>query len=392
MPKATIAIYKDIIRTGRGADRATATLANALVALNYDIHFITRQKASDPFSVTFDAGVTCHWVQTPPIKSLSGFLNKLLLRTKAGASFLRRWMPKLDLMRQTSVGLQICIKRIAPDVIIAAGTNELVELTYAQPLTMPLIAMFHVYPPTCFKKNKYQRVTRLCEALKHVTLCQVLLPSFRNTLSPYTTGEVVAIGNSITFPTDAPLPPFESRKKVIVYIAYFSKEKNHSTLIDAFARLQNADDWELHLYGSGTPEWETRIRNQIAAQKLESRIKLFGVTLTPRHVFENASICAFPSHVEGFALSLIEAMWCGLPCVGFQYAPAVNEVIVPEANGLLAKGKTADDFAIPLQRLVDDAPLRERLGVYASRTVRATYTPQQIWQQWDDLIMRHLQK
>ncbi len=392
MPKAVVAIYKDILRSGRGADRATAALANALVTFGYEVHVLTRQEASTPLSVTFDPAVTCHWVKTRGQKSLRGFLNKLLLKTATGAKFLQKCLPSLDLMRDTSMQLQACIERIAPDVVIAAGTNEVVELTYAQPLPMPLIVMFHVYPPTCFKKNKYQRVTRLIEALKRATVCQVLLPSFRETLKPYTTSELVSIGNCVSFPVDAPLLPMDQRAKVMVYIAYFTKDKDQLALIDAFALLQNTEEWELHLYGSGTPEWEKRIRDRVALHGLEKQIKIFGTAPMPRVILEKASICAFPSRVEGFSLSLLEAMWSGVPCVGFRSSPSVNEIIVHDANGLLADGDTAADFAKPLQQLMDDVTLRERLGTYAARTVRATYTPQQIWQQWDDLITRYLQK
>ncbi len=390
MSKATVAIYKDVLRTGRGADRATAALANALATRGYTVHIITRQRTQDPFSVTFDPAITCHWVRASRCKACVEFFNKLLLKTSLGAWVLRHMLPFFDLMLRLSRRLHEKVDLIRPDLVIAAGTNEVVELTYAGGFQQPLIQMFHVYPPTCFTKNKYQRVTRLREALQHVSECQVLLPSHCETLKPYTEAPVTAIGNCINFPLDAPLPPAESRKKAIVYVAYFTKDKDQLSLIRAFAQLERADDWELHLYGSGTPDWEQRLKNCVAEHHLEARVRFYGVTKTPYPILLNASICAFPSRVEGFGLSLLEAMWCGLPCVGFKSTPAVNELIVHQKTGLLVEEDTPTAFATALQHLIDNPELRVRLGTAGSTYARETYTPEVIWQKWDALLARHL--
>lgn len=384
-----LAIYKDFFRSGRGADRATANLANAMAALGYDVHIVTRQPAKEPFSVTFASNVTCHCL---PMRehSFVRLVNKLFLSSAVGERLLARFLPKWDLVRAYSVRLQAMFQRLAPDVVVAAGTNECVDCLLAGPLTTPVVVMFHVYPPECFRKNKFRRASRLKALLPQAGECQVLLPSHRETLRPYTHAPVTAIGNGIAYPVDEPLPAMATREKVIVYVAYFSKDKNHEVLLEAFARL-NAPDWTLHLYGSGTPEWETRLKTCAETLGIADRVRFMGITLTPRPVLLRAGICAFPSKVEGFGLALAEAMWCGLPCVGFKDAPGVNELIAHEANGLLAE-PSVDAFATQLQRLIDDADLREHLGEVAARTARRTWSQAAIVQQWDDLFRRHLEK
>ena len=117
-PKATLAVYKDFLRSGRGADRAIAAFANAMSARGYAVHVITQQRPEEPLSVTFDPAVTCHHVRMSRIRSLTGGFNKLLLRSSIGAAFLRRALPWLDLMRETSLRLQACLESLQPDLVI----------------------------------------------------------------------------------------------------------------------------------------------------------------------------------------------------------------------------------------------------------------------------------
>lgn len=382
-----LVIYKDFFRSGRGADRATATLANVMAAVGYDVHIVTQQSAKEPFSVTFSPEVTCHCLPSPK-RPLVRALNKWLLSSALGERLLARCLPKWDLVRVYSVRLQAMIARLEPDIVVAAGTNECVDLLLAGPLTVPVVVMFHVFPPECFRKNKFRRASRLKALLPLAAECQALLPSHCATLRPYTAAPVTAIGNGIAYPVDEMVPEAATREKTIVYVAYFSKEKNHLELLEAFARL-SAPDWTLHLYGSGTPEWEARLKNRVDALGIAGRVRFMGITLTPRPILLRAGICAFPSKVEGFGLALAEAMWCGLPCVGFKESPGVNELITHDANGLLAD-PGPEAYAEQLQRLIDDVDLRERLGAAAARTARRTWAQSAIIQQWDDLFQRNI--
>jgi glycosyltransferase involved in cell wall biosynthesis len=381
MPK--IVIYKDFFRSGRGADRATATLANSMSKIGYDVHVVTQQPAKEPLSVTFESGVTCHNLPNRK-RSFVRTINKLLLSSAFGERILEYCLPKLDEVRVYSRRLQALITDFAPDIVVAAGTNECVDLLLAGPLEPPVVVMFHVFPPECFRKNKFRRASRLKAVLPRVAACQVLQPSYCSTLYPYAPRQVVPIGNGVSYPIDEAIPTMDTRDKSIVYVAYFSKDKNHLELLEAFARL-NAPEWTLHLYGSGTPEWETRLKARAIDLGIDARVRFMGITHTPRPILLHAGICAFPSKVEGFSLALAEAMWCGLPCVGFKNSPGVNDVIAHEANGLLAE-PGPEAFAEQLQRLIDDEALRAHLGEVAARTARRTWSQAAVVQRWDDLF------
>lgn len=379
-----LAIYKDVLRSGRGADRVTAALANALAKRGYCVHLLTQQPKGEALSVTLDSTVTLHRVQIPKPSATLRFLNKLLLKSAGGARLLRS-LPALDLTQRVSLKLQATLREIHPDLILSSGPNEAVDLTYAGPLPAPLLQLFHTYPPSAFASNKRRRADRLREALRHVAACQVLLPDFVPLLRPYTEAPCTAIGNAIDWPTDEPLPAPESRDKTILYVAYFSKDKDHLTLLEAFAKLQRAQEWCLVLYGAGTPEWERRLRQRAQDLGIADRVDFPGLLDNPRPTLLRAGICAYPSRVEGFGLALAEAMWCGLPCVGFADAPGVNGLIEDERTGLLAT-PGPEAFAAQLQRLIDDPGLRTRLGNAASDHIRKAYAAPVIWEQWDAFL------
>jgi glycosyltransferase involved in cell wall biosynthesis len=80
-------------------------------------------------------------------------------------------------------------------------------------------------------------------------------------------------------------------------------------------------------------------------------------------------VLALPSLKEGWGLVVMEAASLGVPSVAYADAGGVTESIVDGETGLLVAGGV-DDFAQALERLVDDAPLRQRLGSAARERAR----------------------
>lgn len=382
-----IVLYKDVFKSGRGADRATAALLNALAHRGYVLHLITQHSPIEPFSVKLDPKIQCHTLTPPPKSGIKKFINKLFLSFKIGEKILRQWLPCCDTTLQTNRKLRALIAPLTPDIILSAGSNETIDLCAEGVLPAPLLQLFHIFPLEAFKKNKLQRATRFKQALRsHVKSCQVLLPSHINALQPYTDAPIKAIGNAIHAPLNLQLPPADQRKKNIVYIAYFSKDKNQLGLIEAFAKTKAAKQgWRLQLYGTGTPEWENRLKTCATQNKIEQAIDFMGLTSTPYDVLTKAAICAYPSLTEGFGMALAEAMWCGCACIGLKTAAGVNELLTDNVTGRLVN-PTSEDFAAAIDELAFNSQKRQTLATAASQTIQATYAPEVIWQAWEDLL------
>jgi len=85
-------------------------------------------------------------------------------------------------------------------------------------------------------------------------------------------------------------------------------------------------------------------------------------------LFRSMDIVVLPSYREGLPKSLIEAAACGLPLVTCDTA-GCREVVTHEVDGLLVPPRDAEALAVAIQRLLDDAALRQRLGQAARAKV-----------------------
>jgi glycosyltransferase involved in cell wall biosynthesis len=94
---------------------------------------------------------------------------------------------------------------------------------------------------------------------------------------------------------------------------------------------------------------------------LSQRIHLLGFRTDITNVLRGCDLFVLPTHQEALGQSFIEAMAVGLPVIGTR-VDGVPELIDDGVNGLLVPAHDIDALRSALARLIDDAPLRERLG------------------------------
>ncbi len=104
-------------------------------------------------------------------------------------------------------------------------------------------------------------------------------------------------------------------------------------------------------------------------------IRFAGLLEAPalRGLFAQADLMAWPAVGEAFGMALVEAQASGLPVVAGR-AGAVAEVGADGETGLLVPPGDAAAFAAALAALMDDAPLRRRLGAAALARARVRHT------------------
>jgi len=131
------------------------------------------------------------------------------------------------------------------------------------------------------------------------------------------------------------------------------------------ASMRSHPDLKASFLGTGVP------RERVLAdypQDLHARLKTVESYNRPDlpGLLEGHGILLFPSLSEGFSVALIEAMACGLAPVAAANQGA-KQAVEHEQNGLLVPLSDGAALEAELRRLLDDAPLRERLQAEARK-------------------------
>lgn len=152
----------------------------------------------------------------------------------------------------------------------------------------------------------------------------------------------------------------------LVFVGRLSHQKNVSNLIRATARLQIG----LDLYGEG----ELRPELEALAHQLGADVCFKGSVPNARlpAILGGYRFFVLPSFYEGMPKTLLEAMACGLICIGTD-VEGINEVICHGVNGFLANGTDEQSLAVCLQNATSfKQPMQ--IASEATNTIQATYS------------------
>lgn len=101
---------------------------------------------------------------------------------------------------------------------------------------------------------------------------------------------------------------------VIGHVGRFSKQKNHTFLLDVFAEiLKKSPEARLLLVGDG--ELRRDIEEKARALNIKKAIIFTGVRSDVSALMQAMDVFLFPSLYEGLSIAAIEAQAAGLPCV-----------------------------------------------------------------------------
>jgi glycosyltransferase involved in cell wall biosynthesis len=154
----------------------------------------------------------------------------------------------------------------------------------------------------------------------------------------------------------------------LVCVARLVPQKNLTNLVKAIS-ICPQKDLTLDIYGDG--ELRDDLQNAIDALNLQKRIRLKGRTQTLHNELVKYEVFVLPSNYEGFGLSLLEAMDCGLRlCIsdievfkeilGRNYSHYFNQNSPDEIAAALSKivQDTETDFSLIYRNILDRFQLK----------------------------------
>ncbi len=131
----------------------------------------------------------------------------------------------------------------------------------------------------------------------------------------------------------------------LIFVGRLDGEKNLFNLIEAVAQT----GLTLDIYGKGG------IRNklEVHAKKINVKVNFMGVVPNNEMpvVLNRYRYYVLPSFHEGMPKTLLEAMACGLVCIGTD-VEGINNIIEDGVSGYLAKGTQADALVEVIRRAI----------------------------------------
>ena len=161
---------------------------------------------------------------------------------------------------------------------------------------------------------------------------------------------------------------------VVTTICRFVREKRIDTIIDAFAQVHRSESRVILMLGGDGPEYDS----------LNTQVKHLGLTDVTRflgplskeqvaEVLRLTDVYMLVSSSEGIPLALMEAMAVGLPSI-VSDIPGTEALVQTDREGYRIKAGDTQAIANTLNKLLQDVPLRQRLGADARQKILQGYT------------------
>lgn len=190
--------------------------------------------------------------------------------------------------------------------------------------------------------------------------------------------KINVFGNYIDIDTFKPVN-CEKYNDRIVFVGRLTGQKNLFNLLKAISKTS----FTLDIYGQG----ELGDELQQEAKKLNIQVNFMGVVPNKElpGILNRYRYYILPSLYEGTPKSLLEAMACGLICIGTD-AAGINEIITDGVNGLLAKGTDAESIFEAIERAKNRPG--ESISLAATETIKNKFSLESIVKKYSQLLER----
>ena len=346
---------------GGGAERVLAVISSALAKRGHEVSVLSFDDPGAPDFYAISAEVQRIRMGTGPATVRSGLAPsaKRLVR-------IRRAVHRLD-----------------PDIAIGFMHSSFIPLGLALVGSqIPVIGSERTSFPHYRSRPQQRALLRLS-----VPLLKALTVNGAEVRSGFPAGlraKMTVIPNPVMEAASLADPGRKGRKTLLC-VGGLRSEKDHQTLILAFARIAEAfPDWRLRIVGEGP------LRNALATRIEElgmgERIELAGGVREVEREYQAASLFALPSIYEAFPNCLAEALAHGLPVVGFKDCPGTNALVIHGVNGLLASGENrVQALSETLTSLMASETLRSACGKAGPSSVGG-YSLSNAVDRWEGLL------
>lgn len=181
----------------------------------------------------------------------------------------------------------------------------------------------------------------------------------------------------------------DEEDKVLIHVSNFRNVKRVPDIIETFHRVQKHVPSKLLLVGDG-PEMGRTVQ-QVKELGLEQHVLFLGKRDNLTELYNISDIKLLMSEKEAFGLVLLEAMACGVPCIGTNIG-GIPEIIESGKNGYLVGLGDIEDAASRAIGILTDAKQHETLKKGSLETVEQHFNSFKILEQYEAVYERLLDR
>lgn len=182
----------------------------------------------------------------------------------------------------------------------------------------------------------------------------------------WTRGPHRMIPNYIETDVFAPMDDVEPEPGTLLFVGRLAEQKNLHALLHALDGLP----YSLTLVGEGPLEDELRS----LASSLDVNVEFVG--RVPNHeipgMINEHEAFVLPSHFEGMPKSILEAMSCGVPCIGTD-VDGTRDVVNDGETGVLCE-TDSESIQSAITDLMEDDEKKKRVGEGARTVITENYS------------------
>lgn len=280
------------------------------------------------------------------------------------------------------------VRGLAPDVAVGFMYSMFVPMALALVGSgIPLIASEHIVID--YYRTRRKQFALFMAAVPFIRLITVLSPSVANGYPKSIRRKMVVVTNPVSpiFQSTTATDNDEDPHRILA-VGRFSRRKDHSTLVAAFASIADEfPDWSLRIVGDGT--LRTTVQQDAERLGLQNRISLPGIVSDIPSEMAQASLFALASQYESFGLVFVEAMACGKATVAFADCQGANEIIDHNETGVLVEVRNFDRvgaMAESLRFLMANQRERRNMGQRAKARVFERFSIDRVCERWEEIL------
>lgn len=251
----------------------------------------------------------------------------------------------------------VLVRKFKPDVIIHTNFHHVFLLFPFLDASRSWYWSHEVTGNTNFYRRLFQVFERRIKGF--IGVSEVVGASLRRILLKR---PVVVINNGILF-SSATSWQIRSDTERIVFgiVGQVSPHKGHEVLVNAL-RLLELQNWKLRIFGKGTPEYETYLKEKIEEAGLTAMCQWMGFVKSTDEIYESINVLVVPSIFQDpFPTTIMEAGVRGIPVVG-SASGGIPEMIEEGVNGFLFKSGDALDLAHVLRKVTHRVDMSNWIG------------------------------